>query len=44
VSSGQLAREYGFTDLDGTRPNIWKYMEDTEERRDGERPKLEDYR
>lgn len=26
VSSGQLAREYGFTDLDGTRPDIWSRM------------------
>ena len=23
VSSGQLAREYGFTDIDGSRPDIW---------------------
>ena len=26
VSSGQLAREYGFTDLDGTMPDIWSRM------------------
>ena len=26
VSSGQLAREYGFTDLDGTSPDIWSRM------------------
>jgi len=26
VSSGQLAREYGFTDTDGTRPDCWRYM------------------
>jgi NAD(P)-dependent dehydrogenase (short-subunit alcohol dehydrogenase family) len=26
VSSGQLAREYGFTDVDGTRPDCWRYM------------------
>jgi NAD(P)-dependent dehydrogenase (short-subunit alcohol dehydrogenase family) len=26
LSSGQLAREYGFTDLDGTRPDAWRYM------------------
>jgi NAD(P)-dependent dehydrogenase (short-subunit alcohol dehydrogenase family) len=25
VSSGQLAREYGFTDLDGSRPDLWRY-------------------
>ena len=30
VSSGELARVYGFTDLDGTSPDIWKHMEDTE--------------
>lgn len=23
VTSGQLARVYGFTDLDGTQPDIW---------------------
>jgi NAD(P)-dependent dehydrogenase (short-subunit alcohol dehydrogenase family) len=28
VTSGQLAREYGFTDLDGSRPDIWRYMDD----------------
>lgn len=27
VSSGQLAREYGFTDSDGSRPDIWRYLE-----------------
>jgi hypothetical protein len=26
VSSGQLAAEYGFTDLDGSQPDIWKGM------------------
>jgi NAD(P)-dependent dehydrogenase (short-subunit alcohol dehydrogenase family) len=26
VSSGQLAQIYGFTDLDGTRPDCWRYM------------------
>jgi len=26
LSSGQLARVYGFTDLDGTRPDCWRYM------------------
>src|SRR5258705_8840392 len=30
VSSGELAQVYGFTDLDGTRPNIWQHMEDAE--------------
>jgi NAD(P)-dependent dehydrogenase (short-subunit alcohol dehydrogenase family) len=26
TSSGALAREYGFTDLDGSRPDAWRYM------------------
>lgn len=26
VSSGQLARAYGFTDVDGSRPDCWRYM------------------
>ena len=26
VSSGELAREYGFTDLDGSRPDAWRYL------------------
>jgi len=30
VSSGELARVYGFTDLDGSSPDIWQHMEDAE--------------
>ncbi|NUP38215.1 MAG: SDR family oxidoreductase [Streptomyces sp.] len=26
LSSGTLAREYGFTDLDGSRPDAWRYI------------------
>ncbi len=26
LSSGQLAQAYGFTDLDGTQPDCWRYM------------------
>ena len=26
VSSGQLAQVYGFTDLDGSRPDAWRYI------------------
>jgi hypothetical protein len=26
VSTGQLARVYGFTDTDGTRPDFWRYL------------------
>jgi NAD(P)-dependent dehydrogenase (short-subunit alcohol dehydrogenase family) len=29
VSSGQLAREYGFTDVDGSRPDIWRHLEES---------------
>jgi NAD(P)-dependent dehydrogenase (short-subunit alcohol dehydrogenase family) len=25
VTSGQLAAEYGFTDIDGSRPDVWRY-------------------
>ena len=32
VSSGQLAREYGFTDLDGSQPDIWRYIEEIRDR------------
>lgn len=26
VASGHLAHEYGFTDTDGTQPDIWRYI------------------
>ncbi|MFB4319357.1 SDR family oxidoreductase [Actinomadura sp. 21ATH] len=26
LSSGELAREYGFTDTDGSRPDAWRYI------------------
>ncbi|GAA2928101.1 SDR family oxidoreductase [Streptomyces enissocaesilis] len=28
LSSGQLAKEYGFTDADGSRPDAWLYFEE----------------
>jgi NAD(P)-dependent dehydrogenase (short-subunit alcohol dehydrogenase family) len=31
VSSGQLASEYGFTDVDGSQPDIWRYLEEIRE-------------
>ncbi|WP_406207005.1 SDR family oxidoreductase [Kitasatospora sp. NBC_01560] len=34
TSSGALAKEYGFTDLDGSRPDAWRYLVDAE-RTDG---------
>jgi NAD(P)-dependent dehydrogenase (short-subunit alcohol dehydrogenase family) len=31
LSSGQLATEYGFTDVDGSRPDIWRYIRDVDD-------------
>jgi NAD(P)-dependent dehydrogenase (short-subunit alcohol dehydrogenase family) len=31
VSSGELARHYGFTDTDGSRPDIWRYIAEVRE-------------
>lgn len=42
VTSGELAREYGFTDLDGSRPDLWRYIE--EARAPGHAADLRDYR
>ena len=42
VSSGRLAREYGFTDVDGTRPDIWRYIEEVRE--GGGSARLSEYR
>lgn len=41
LTSGRLAAEYGFTDLDGSRPDIWRYMELAER---GEAGPRESYR
>jgi NAD(P)-dependent dehydrogenase (short-subunit alcohol dehydrogenase family) len=30
LTSGQLASIYGFTDVDNSQPNVWKYNEDVE--------------
>lgn len=30
VTSGQLGSEYGFTDIDGSRPDVWRYEHDIE--------------
>ncbi|MFF2243053.1 SDR family oxidoreductase [Arthrobacter sp. NPDC058130] len=30
-SSGALAREYGFTDVDGSRPDCWRYLVEVQE-------------
>ncbi|MCK7626087.1 SDR family oxidoreductase [Streptomyces sp. RS10V-4] len=31
LSSGQLARVYGFTDLDGSRPDAWRYIPEVQD-------------
>ena len=43
LSSGQLAREYGFTDLDGSRPDASRFFADAYfgDRQDA---RAEDYR
>ncbi len=43
LSSGGLARVYGFTDLDGTRPDCWRYMTEVVEV-EGATPGDEGYR
>lgn len=41
LTVGELAKEYGFTDIDGSRPDVWLYMELSEQGRAGSH---EDYR
>ncbi|MGH3385998.1 MAG: SDR family oxidoreductase [Nocardioidaceae bacterium] len=31
LSSGQLAQEYGFTDLDGSQPDAWRYVPEVQD-------------
>jgi NAD(P)-dependent dehydrogenase (short-subunit alcohol dehydrogenase family) len=31
TSSGRLAAEYGFTDLDGSQPDVWRFIEEIRE-------------
>jgi NAD(P)-dependent dehydrogenase (short-subunit alcohol dehydrogenase family) len=42
VDSGRLAREYGFTDVDGSQPDIWRFIEEVRE--PGLDSSLDDYR
>ena len=30
VSTAQLASDHGFADLDGSTPDVWRYMDDPE--------------
>jgi NAD(P)-dependent dehydrogenase (short-subunit alcohol dehydrogenase family) len=42
LDSGQLAREYGFTDVDGSQPDSWRFIEEVRE--PGLEADLDDYR
>lgn len=42
LSSGQLAKIYGFTDLDGSQPDCWRFM--TEVQEGGKAASVDDYR
>ena len=42
VNSGRLAREYGFTDVDGSQPDSWRFIEEVRE--PGLEADLDDYR
>ena len=41
VTVGELASHYGFTDLDGRRPDVWRYMVEVDE--GGREADVEDY-
>jgi NAD(P)-dependent dehydrogenase (short-subunit alcohol dehydrogenase family) len=42
VTSARLAAEYGYTDIDGSRPDVWRYTQDVEAGNRAANP--EDYR
>ena len=42
LTSGELARVYGVTDVDGSRPDAWRYIDEVE--RQGLSPRAERYR
>jgi NAD(P)-dependent dehydrogenase (short-subunit alcohol dehydrogenase family) len=42
VTSGELAEAYGFTDVDGSQPQVWRYIADSRDR--DEPPDPDDYR
>ena len=42
VTSGELAQEYGFTDVDGTQPQVWRFIADSQ--REGPPPDPDAYR
>jgi NAD(P)-dependent dehydrogenase (short-subunit alcohol dehydrogenase family) len=42
VDAGRLARLYGFTDVDGSQPDVWRYIEEVRE--GGEQIDMSEYR
>jgi NAD(P)-dependent dehydrogenase (short-subunit alcohol dehydrogenase family) len=42
VTSGELAEAYGFTDVDGSQPQVWRYIADS--RQTGSAPEVDAYR
>ena len=32
LSSGELAKVYGFTDVDGSQPDCWRYLVEVQDR------------
>jgi NAD(P)-dependent dehydrogenase (short-subunit alcohol dehydrogenase family) len=38
LTSGELAAEYGFTDVDGSRPDVWRWMQAVEDGDEGADP------
>jgi hypothetical protein len=42
LTAGGLTREYGFTDLDGSQPDVWRFIEEIRER--GLDASYDDYR
>ena len=41
VNSGEIAAHYGFTDVDGSRPDVWRYIVEAEQNGNAD---LDDYR
>jgi len=37
VTTGELATTYGFTDVDGSRPDVWRFMTEQEQGHAGPR-------
>jgi NAD(P)-dependent dehydrogenase (short-subunit alcohol dehydrogenase family) len=44
VTAGDLAEEYGFTDVDGSTPQVWRWMVEVEEAGRADEVPIETYR